>query len=126
MGKFLVFLSSEDEDVLVKNESIKLFLNNLAPKGCSIEFIKKHENILMAKADMDYFKGSSIYLVDIFNMKTMESQTLLKFIESLKEVNKGRDIYFNQFLEALNAKLEGKEYDISGLPISLEQEFNRF
>lgn len=64
MGKFIVFLSSEDEDVLVKNESIKLFLNNLAPKGCTIEFNKRHENVLMAKEDMDYFKGSSIYVVD--------------------------------------------------------------
>jgi len=64
MGKFLVFLSSGDEDVLVKNESIKSFLNELAPKGCTIEFIRKHENVLMAKEDMDYFKGSSIYVVD--------------------------------------------------------------
>ncbi len=59
----------------------------------------------------------------IFRMKTMEGQILLKFIDSLKEANKDRDIYFNQFLEALDAKLNGKKYDISGLPSSLEQEF---
>ncbi|HEY9246492.1 MAG TPA: tetratricopeptide repeat protein [Candidatus Methanoperedens sp.] len=62
----------------------------------------------------------------IFRMRTMERQTLLKFIESLKEVNRGKDIYFNQFLEALNAKIEGKTCDISDLPSSLEQEIKKF
>jgi hypothetical protein len=44
----------------------------------------------------------------------------------LKEANKDRDKYFDQFLEALNAKFEGQKYNISGLPKSLKQEFDSF
>ena len=62
----------------------------------------------------------------IFRMKNMERQLQLKFINSLKEANKDRDKYFDQFLEALNAKLEGKKYNISELPKSLKQEFDSF
>ncbi|MCZ7403394.1 MAG: hypothetical protein O8C67_00490, partial [Candidatus Methanoperedens sp.] len=62
----------------------------------------------------------------IFRMKTMEKKTLLKFIGSLKEVNKNRDKYFDQFLEALNAKIEGRKYKIADLPSSLELEIKSF
>ena len=56
----------------------------------------------------------------------MERQLQLKFINSLKEANKDRDKYFDQFLDALNAKFEGKKYTISELPSSLKEEFDSF
>ncbi len=62
MGKFHVFLSCEDE-VLVNNESIELFLNKIAPQGCTIKCIK-HKNIKISKEDLDDLKESSIYVVD--------------------------------------------------------------
>ena len=62
----------------------------------------------------------------IFRMKNMEKKILLDFIIALKEVNAGKDEYFDHFLDALNAKIEGKGYDISGLPDGLAQEFENF
>lgn len=65
--------------------------------------------------------NSKIYLktlfLIIFRMKKMEKQTLLEFIKSLKKVNK--DNFFNSYLDALNAKIEGRDYDISRLPEAL-------
>ena len=60
----------------------------------------------------------------IFRMKKMEKQILLKFIESLKEINKDKS--FNKFLDALNARIAGTEYDTAGLPSSLVQELESF
>jgi len=60
----------------------------------------------------------------IFRMKKMEKQVLLRFIESLKEINK--DESFNKFLDALNDKIDGKYYDTAGLPSSLIEEIESF
>ena len=60
----------------------------------------------------------------IFRMKNMEKQVLLRFIRSLKEINKDKS--FNNFLDALNARIDGKDYDTDGLPSSLVQEINSF
>lgn len=57
-------------------------------------------------------------------MKKMNEQILLEFIKSLKAQNK--DDYFNRFLDILNAKIEGKNYDITGLPGGLVQELETF
>jgi tetratricopeptide (TPR) repeat protein len=43
----------------------------------------------------------------IFRMKNMDKEVLLKFIESLKEINKDKS--FNKFLDALNARIAGTE-----------------
>jgi hypothetical protein len=48
----------------------------------------------------------------------------MKFILLLKEQNYEK--YFDLFLEALNNKIEGKEYKISELPSSLAQELEKF
>jgi len=60
----------------------------------------------------------------IFRMKKMEKQVLLRFIRSLKEINKDKS--FNNFLDALNARIDGKECDTTGLPSSLVQELKSF
>ena len=60
----------------------------------------------------------------IFRMKKMEKEVLSKFIGSLKEITK--DESFNKFLDALNAKIDGKDYDTAGLPSSLVQEIESF
>ena len=60
----------------------------------------------------------------IFRMKKMEKEVLRRFIKSLKEINKDKS--FNNFLDALNAKIDGKEYDTAGLPSSLVQEIESF
>jgi len=60
----------------------------------------------------------------IFRMKKMEKQVLSKFIGSLKEITK--DESFNKFLDALDAKIDGKDYDPAGLPSSLVQELESF
>ena len=60
----------------------------------------------------------------IFRMKKMNEQILIEFIKSLKEQNK--DDYFNLFLDALNAKIEGKDYDIIELPSGLAKELDTF
>jgi hypothetical protein len=60
----------------------------------------------------------------IFRMKKMNEQILLEFIKSLKAQNK--DDYFNRFLEILNAKIEDKNYDITGLPGGLAEELETF
>jgi len=60
----------------------------------------------------------------IFRMKKMEKQVLLRFIESLKEINK--DESFDKFLDALNAKIDDKCYDTAGLPSSLVEEIESF
>jgi tetratricopeptide (TPR) repeat protein len=60
----------------------------------------------------------------IFRMKKMEKQVLVKFIRSLKEINKDKS--FDNFLDALNARIAGKEYDTAGLPSGLVEEFESF
>jgi tetratricopeptide (TPR) repeat protein len=60
----------------------------------------------------------------VFRMKNMEKQVLRRFIRSLKEINKDKS--FNNFLDALNAKTNGKDYDKAGLPSSLLQEIESF
>lgn len=60
----------------------------------------------------------------IFRMKKMEKQVLSKFIESLKAITK--DESFNKFLDALDAKIDCKDYDTAGLPSSLVQEIESF
>jgi len=74
------------------------------------------------------FRNPKIYVKTcffiIFRMKKMEKQVLLRFIESLKEINK--DESFNKFLDALNDKIDGKYYDTAGLPSSLIEEIESF
>ena len=60
----------------------------------------------------------------IFRMKKMEKQVLSRFIRSLKEINK--DESFDKFLDALDAKIDGKYYDKAGLPSSLVEEIESF
>ena len=60
----------------------------------------------------------------IFRMKKMEKQVLLRFITSLKEINKDKS--FDKFLDALNARIAGKKPDTDGLPSSLVQELESF
>jgi len=57
-------------------------------------------------------------------MQKMDQAGLMKFIILLKGQNDEK--YFDLFLEALNNKIEGKKYDISELPSSLAQEFEKF
>ncbi|HWQ48314.1 MAG TPA: tetratricopeptide repeat protein [Methanosarcina sp.] len=59
----------------------------------------------------------------IFRMQKMDQAGLMKFITLLKEQNDEK--YFDLFLEALNNKIEGKKYDLSGLPGSLVQELEK-
>jgi hypothetical protein len=54
----------------------------------------------------------------------MNEQILLDFIKCSKVQNK--DEFFNRFLDILNAKIEGKNYDITGLPGGLVQELETF
>jgi tetratricopeptide (TPR) repeat protein len=60
----------------------------------------------------------------IFRMKKMEKQVLVKLITSLKEINKDKS--FDKFLDALNARIDGKDYDTAGLPSSLVDELESF
>jgi len=60
----------------------------------------------------------------IFRMKKMEKQVLFKFIGSLKEITK--DEFFNEFLDALNNKIGGKDYDKAERPRSLAHEIESF
>ena len=62
-GTFHVFLSCDD-DILIKNEKIELFLNKLVPPDIAIKCIKKHTKIKLSKKDLDDLKESSIYVVD--------------------------------------------------------------
>ena len=64
MGKYHVFLSCKD-DINIENECIEKYLNKmLLTKDRVIESIKKHDNIKLAKEDLDDHKESSIYVVD--------------------------------------------------------------
>ena len=60
----------------------------------------------------------------IFRMQKMDQAGLMKFITLLKGQNDEK--YFDLFLEALNNKIEGKEYNKSELPSSLVQELDKF
>lgn len=74
--------------------------------------------------------NSKIYMrtcfMMIFRMKNMQRKILSKLLKSLQELYKDKDKYFNHFLEALHAKIEGREYDIAGLPSSFKQEIEEF
>lgn len=63
MGKYHVFLSCKD-DINIESEKIEEFLSKKLPKNIAIESIKKHEDITLAKEDLDDLKESSIYVVD--------------------------------------------------------------
>ena len=60
----------------------------------------------------------------VFRMKKMETQMLLNFIGSLKKQNK--DKVFNRLLETLDAKIQGKYYDMAEIPGALVQEIEGF
>jgi tetratricopeptide (TPR) repeat protein len=60
----------------------------------------------------------------IYRMKKMEKQVLAKFITSLKEINKDKS--FDNFLDALNARIADEKYDTAGLPSSLVEELESF
>jgi len=62
-NKYHVFLSCKD-DINIENECIEEFLNKKLPKGIDIESIKKHDDIKLAKEDLDDLKESCIYVVD--------------------------------------------------------------
>jgi len=62
-NKYHVFLSCKDE-INIGNECIEEFLNKKLPKDRVIESIKKHDNIKLAKEDLDDLKESCIYVVD--------------------------------------------------------------
>ncbi len=63
MGKYYyIFLSCED-DVLIDNKKIELFLNEKLKADYTIECIRKHKNIKKSKEEIDKRKGSSIYVV---------------------------------------------------------------
>ena len=63
MGKYHVFLSCKDE-INIGDECIEEFLNKKLPKDIDIESIKKHDDIKLAKEDLDDLKESCIYVVD--------------------------------------------------------------
>lgn len=62
MRKYHVFLSCKG-DVKIEDENIDIFLNQIAPKDCTIECIK-HQDIKMSKEDLDDLEESSIYIID--------------------------------------------------------------
>lgn len=63
MGKYHVFLSCED-DINIGDDCIEEFLSKKLPKDIAIESIKKHDDIILAKEDMDDLEESCIYVVD--------------------------------------------------------------
>ena len=63
MGKYHVFLSCED-DINIGDDCIEDFLNKNLPKDIAIESIKKHDDIILAKEDLDDLEESCIYVVD--------------------------------------------------------------
>jgi len=63
MGKYHVFLSCK-EDIIIGDECIDDFLSKKLPKDIAIECIKKHDDIKLAKDDLDDLKESCIYVVN--------------------------------------------------------------
>lgn len=63
MGKYHVFLSCEN-DINIGDDCIEEFLGKKLSKDIAIESIKKHDNIILAKEDMDDLEKSCIYVVD--------------------------------------------------------------
>ena len=63
MGKYHVFQSCKD-DINIEDECIEEFLKKKLPRGIDISSIKKHDDIKLAKEDMDELKESCIYVVD--------------------------------------------------------------
>jgi hypothetical protein len=63
MGTYHVFLSCED-DINIEDKCIEDFLSEKLLKNIAIESIKKHDNIKLAKEDIDDLEESCIYVVD--------------------------------------------------------------
>ena len=63
MGKYHVFLSCKD-DITINNEKFNDLLNKKLPKDKVIECIKKHDDLSLAKEDVDDLEESCIYVVD--------------------------------------------------------------
>jgi len=63
MGKYHVFLSCE-EDINIEDDCIEGFLSKKLPKHIDVESIKKHDDIKLAKEDLDDLQESCIYVVD--------------------------------------------------------------
>ena len=63
MGKYHIFLSCKD-DIKIENVRIEEFLSKKLPKDTAIESIKKHDDITLAKEDLDDLRESCIYVVD--------------------------------------------------------------
>jgi len=63
MGRYHVFLSCKG-DISIENECIEEFLKKKLPKGFDIKSIEKHDDIKLAKEDLDDLKESCIYVVD--------------------------------------------------------------
>ena len=62
-NKYHVFLSCRDE-INIGDECIETFLNKMLPRGIDITSIKKHDDIKLAKEDLDDLEESCIYVVD--------------------------------------------------------------
>ena len=63
MSTYHVFLSCED-DINIGGDCIEEFLSKNLPKDIAIESIKKHDDIMLAKEDLDDLEESCIYVVD--------------------------------------------------------------
>jgi nucleoside 2-deoxyribosyltransferase len=63
MGTYHVFLSCEG-DINIGDDCIEEFLSKNLPRDIAIESIKKHDNIILAKEDLDDLEESCIYVVD--------------------------------------------------------------
>ena len=65
MEKYHVFLSCKD-DIRIDNEYIEDFLNKNLIEGrdIDIECIKKHEDLILSREDLEDLKESSVYVVN--------------------------------------------------------------
>ena len=63
MSTYHVFLSCED-GIDIGGDCIEEFLSKNLPKDIAIESIKKHDDIMLAKEDLDDLEESCIYVVD--------------------------------------------------------------
>lgn len=63
MGKYYYIFLSCDDDVLIDDKNIELFLNEKLKSDYTIECIRKHKNIKKSKEEIDKRRGSCIYIV---------------------------------------------------------------
>ncbi len=63
MGKYYYIFLSCDDEVLINDKNIELFLNENMKSDCTVECIRKHKNIRKSKEEIDKRKGSCIYIV---------------------------------------------------------------